>query len=119
MYEPRSLKLLDRFQGLFSRLGIDYPVMRRILQVKLTMDARRVPTIVGKSKQSSDSSAMNERNQFVRSLWVYAIYGALCSVFMWVGDNYFFSDEPDLRYPDVYHYDFADFRLFIRTAGYS
>jgi len=91
MYEPRSLKLFDRFQGLFSRLGIDYPVMRRILQVKLTMDARRVPTIVGKSKQSSDSSAMNERNQFVRSLWVYAIYGALCSVFMWVGDNYFFQ----------------------------
>ncbi|HEY4389851.1 MAG TPA: hypothetical protein VGN02_00730 [Paenibacillus sp.] len=91
MYEPRFLRLLDRFQGIFTRLSIDYPVMRRILQVKLTMDARRVPTIVGKSKQSSDSSAMDERNQFVRSLWIYAIYGALCSVFMWMGDDYFFQ----------------------------
>jgi len=91
MYEPRSLRLLDRFQGLFAKFGIDYPVMRRILQVKLTMDARRVPTIVGKSKKQEDSPATNEQNQFMRSLWIYVIYGAVCSIFMWMGDNYFFQ----------------------------
>lgn len=38
------MKFLDRFKGLFERLGIDYYIMRRILQVKLTLDGRRTPT---------------------------------------------------------------------------
>ena len=32
------LKLLDRFHFLFKKIGVDYPTMRRILQVKLIMD---------------------------------------------------------------------------------
>lgn len=91
MTEPIALRVLDRFRGLFSRFGVDYPVMRRILQVKLTMDARRVPTIVGKSKQRSDDQNAEDHNQFVKSLWIYALFGVFCSAFMWLGDNYFFK----------------------------
>ena len=45
MQDYRTLKLLDRFEKVFSRFGVDYKIMRRILQVKFTMDGRRVPTI--------------------------------------------------------------------------
>lgn len=40
------LKLLDRLQGIFRRAGVNYPVLRSILQVKLTMDSRRTPTVL-------------------------------------------------------------------------
>ena len=44
-----SLKLLDRFEKVFTSFGVDYPIMRKILQVKLIMDRRRVPTIFHKT----------------------------------------------------------------------
>ncbi|GFN34906.1 hypothetical protein [Tepidimicrobium xylanilyticum] len=58
MKEFRILKLLDSFQMVFEKFGIDYPIMRRILQVKLTLDGRRIPTAMldsskGKEKDSS------------------------------------------------------------------
>lgn len=40
------LRLLDRLQGIFRRIGVNYPVLRSILQVKLTMDSRRTPTVL-------------------------------------------------------------------------
>ncbi len=45
MNDFRSLQLLDKCQFVFKRLGIDYDDLRKILQLKLTMDQRRVPTI--------------------------------------------------------------------------
>ncbi|MGZ7442532.1 hypothetical protein [Paenibacillus sp. TH7-28] len=96
MNEMKSLKVLDRFRGLFERLGVDYPVMRRILQVKLTMDARRVPTIVGKSRKEADRAKdrfgrEKEKNQFFGSLWLYFIFGALGGIIVAAGDNYLFQ----------------------------
>ena len=38
-----SLKLLDRFEKVFTSFGVDYPIMRKILQVKLIMDRRACP----------------------------------------------------------------------------
>lgn len=96
MNEMKSLKVLDRFRGLFEQMGVDYPVMRRILQVKLTMDARRVPTIVGKSRKEADRGKdrfgkEKERNQFFGSLWLYFIFGALGGIIVAAGDNYLFQ----------------------------
>ncbi|WP_139892448.1 hypothetical protein [Bacillus sp. D386] len=82
-----SLRVLDRGQKLFQWMGIDYPVMRRILQVKLTMDARRVPTLMndGSGNTGKDS------NQFLKSLWVYALMGLILIPFIIMGENYFFQ----------------------------
>ncbi|MDY0404343.1 hypothetical protein P5G51_001970 [Virgibacillus sp. 179-BFC.A HS] len=82
----RSLKLLDHLQFVFRKLGINYPVMRKILEMKLTMDQRRVPTIF-----SGNASEKKEGNQFVKSLWIYALYGIILIFFIFIGDNYMFQ----------------------------
>ncbi|SDJ98218.1 hypothetical protein [Sediminibacillus albus] len=79
-----SLRMLDFCSRLFTMLGVDYPVMRRILQVKLTMDQRRVPTIFEQSKTK-------EGNQFIKSLGLYAFYGLILVPFIIFGDYYLFQ----------------------------
>ncbi|WP_231710653.1 hypothetical protein [Gracilibacillus suaedae] len=58
-------------------------MMREILQLKLTMDTRRVPTIFHESK--SDSG-----NQFLKSLGIYALMGLILIAFLF-GDQYIFQ----------------------------
>ncbi|GGN57405.1 hypothetical protein [Oceanobacillus indicireducens] len=84
MGDIRILKVLDIFQSVFRKLNIDYEMMRKILEIKLTMDGRRVPTILSNAKKK-------EGNQFLKSLWIYAIYGLLLLPFGFLGDNYFFQ----------------------------
>ncbi|MDX8044431.1 hypothetical protein SH601_00390 [Gracilibacillus sp. S3-1-1] len=80
MNEFMLLKVLDKLQPLFTKMDIDYPVMRQILQLKLTMDTRRVPTIFNDSNNKSG-------NQFLKSLAVYALMGLMLLLFIF-GDNY-------------------------------
>jgi ABC-2 type transport system permease protein len=54
MREFTILKFFDRFKGLFLKIGIDYSVLRTILQVKLTMDQRKLPTIFSQSNQRKE-----------------------------------------------------------------
>lgn len=76
MTEFRSLKLLDVFRPLFQKLNIDYDVMRKILQVKLMMDGRRVPTIFsGQTKKRTG-------NQFLKSLLLYMLYSLILVPFV-------------------------------------
>ncbi|MEK3888759.1 hypothetical protein [Bacillus sp. FSL K6-3431] len=84
MNDLQSLKVLDTFKGLFIRFGIDYAVMRKILQTKLTMDQRRVPTIFNGSKKK-------EGNHFLKSLGLYAFYGLILIPFILMGNNYIFQ----------------------------
>ncbi|WP_223067311.1 hypothetical protein [Paenibacillus caui] len=106
MNDFRTLKLLDRFRGAFEGMGVQYDQMRRILQVKLTMDGRRVPTIVGNSsrrqkgtllggRESSTLKGQNgtgdDSNRFIRSLWVYALLGIVMIPFVIMGNNYMFQ----------------------------
>lgn len=84
MSEMRILKVLDTFQSIFRKLNIDYGIMRKILEIKLTMDGRRVPTILSNTKKK-------EGNQFLKSLWIYAIYGLLLIPFGFLGENYVFQ----------------------------
>ncbi len=84
-----ALKLIDRFQVFFEKLGIDYPMMRRILEIKLIMDGRRVPTIMNNA--SKKKSEKKEKNNFFRSLWLYALMGVLMVPFIIMENNYIFQ----------------------------
>lgn len=80
----RSLKVVDLFRPLFEKANIDYVVMRKILEVKLIMDGRRVPTIFsGQTKKPSG-------NQFIKSLGIYMLYGLIIIPFIFM-DNYMFQ----------------------------
>lgn len=85
MRDIRILKVLDTFQSVFRKLNIDYTVMRKILELKLTMDQRRVPTIL------SQNTKKKEGNQFLKSLWIYVLYGLTLVPFVFLGDNYLFQ----------------------------
>ncbi len=58
MKEFKVLCFLDKLAPVFEKLGADYVVMRKILQMKLVMDGRRVPTIFNnnKKKQGEDDN---------------------------------------------------------------
>ncbi|MCA1059846.1 hypothetical protein LCL96_12995 [Rossellomorea aquimaris] len=87
MKEFRTLLFLDWFRGLITRLGFDYRLLRRILQVKLTMDQRRVPTIF----QQQGRKQGKDENRFIKSLWVYALFGLFVIPFILMGDQYIFQ----------------------------
>jgi ABC-2 type transport system permease protein len=88
MKEFKTLKFLDLFQFIFERLGINYPIMRKILTMKLTMDGRRLPTVF--NQQSKKKKNKTEENGFFKSLWMYALFGLMLIPFVISNQNYFF-----------------------------
>ncbi|MHB8129469.1 MAG: hypothetical protein ACYDEX_10760 [Mobilitalea sp.] len=84
----KILLFLDKLKPIFQKLEIEYTVMRKILQVKLTMDGRRVPTIFTNSKQRSNT---DNGNQFLKSLWLYALLGIILIPFIIMKTNYIFQ----------------------------
>lgn len=88
MKDFKILKLLDKIRFVYIKMGIDYVVMRNILQIKLTMDERRVPTFFNQS-----ATKKNEEQKFgyVKSLWIYALIGLILIPFMGFGENYLFQ----------------------------
>src|SRR5690625_2272600 len=84
MTEFRSLRILDFFRPIFQKLQINYEVMRKILQMKLTMDGRRVPTVFsGQTKKRTG-------NQFLKSLLMYMLFSLLLIPFVF-GDALMFQ----------------------------
>ncbi|MBO0587526.1 hypothetical protein [Sporosarcina sp. E16_8] len=81
----QSLRFLALFKKMFLKFGIDYEAMQKILRVKLTMDERRVPTIFNDSRKKKDG------NQFLKSLWIYGLYGLMLIPFIVLGDSYIFQ----------------------------
>nr|WP_154959596.1 hypothetical protein [Paenibacillus xylanexedens] len=75
----RTLQVLDRFRPIITKTGADYDVLRLILRVKFQMDQRRVPTIMAGRSKSKENK---EGNQYVRSLWLYALMGAIMVPFV-------------------------------------
>ncbi|MFT5875964.1 MAG: hypothetical protein ACI8WT_004964 [Clostridium sp.] len=53
------LVILDKFQSLYEKLGVNYKTMRMILQIKLTMDGRRVSTVMRNNKKKDDKEDKN------------------------------------------------------------
>ncbi|MCM3744638.1 hypothetical protein M3193_10820 [Sporosarcina luteola] len=82
MHEFRTLAILSKCKRLFERAGIDYNAMETILRIKLTMDGRRTPTIFNGQKKK-------EGNQFLKSLWIYGIYGLMVIPFLLLRDGHY------------------------------
>ncbi|KOA18543.1 hypothetical protein CLHOM_34450 [Clostridium homopropionicum DSM 5847] len=91
MKEFKTLIVLDKFKGFFEAVGVDYSIMRKILQVKLTMDSRRVPTALGNSRKKADDQDEEDSNSFIKSLWLYMILGAIMIPIVMLGENYIFQ----------------------------
>ncbi|MDF2880536.1 MAG: rane protein [Clostridiaceae bacterium] len=92
MKDFKVLKFLDKFKKLFISIGIDYDVMRKILQIKLVMDGRRVPTVLNNSKGKRDhSNDSNDRNNFIRSLWMYLLMGLIMIPFVIMKSSFIFQ----------------------------
>ncbi|GGF97469.1 hypothetical protein GCM10010912_47770 [Paenibacillus albidus] len=78
------LRLLDRLEGGFRRIGVDYRVMRSILQMKLTMDGRRTPTVLSGSQRKDEKK---EGSPF-RVQWMYVLMGVLMIMFILPQDHF-------------------------------
>ncbi|MGJ7911812.1 hypothetical protein [Neobacillus sp. LXY-1] len=88
MKDFRTLKILDAFSGFFERLGVDYPIMRKILVVKLTMDGRRTPTIFN---QQGNKKKKPEENGFIKSLWIYVLMSLMLIPVVNLGTSYLYQ----------------------------
>lgn len=85
MKDFKVLRVLDQFSGFFEKLGVDYPVMRKILQMKLIMDGRRTPTVLSGGVEKKE-----QNNSFLKSLWIYVLMGAITIPFVLMKQNYIF-----------------------------
>lgn len=87
MKEFKTLIILDRFRKLFEKMGVDYDLMRRILQVKFVMDQRKVPSVLGNVKETSKET----ENNFLKSLWIYLLMGAFNAFIITINVSYIFK----------------------------
>ena len=78
MSEYTSLKILDCFAALFTRLGVNYKVMRRIVQVKLALDGRTVNVLTGGAPPQEGQ----EHSSFVKSMWIFVLVGLAPALIM-------------------------------------
>ena len=69
------LKVLDKFQSLYKKLGVNYKTMRMILQIKLTMDGRRASTVMANNKKTDEST---DKNNYLRLL----MFNVFMSIFI-------------------------------------
>ena len=84
MKEFMTLKILDRFKPILTKFDIDYPVLRKILQIKLLMDSRKLPTNYANTKIKEN------KNYFLSSLFLYAFMGLFILVpFIVIINNYY------------------------------
>ncbi|MCL6477684.1 MAG: hypothetical protein K6T65_04640 [Peptococcaceae bacterium] len=76
MKDFRFLKILDVFSFVYRMMGVDYGVMRKILQIKLLMDRRRVPGVL------MGSQSKKREDTFIASLIIYGIMGLFAMFFI-------------------------------------
>lgn len=87
MKDNKFLRFLDLFKGLFERMGIDYPIMRKILQVKLLLDGRRTSTVLNNANKKDKE----ENNNFIKGLGMYLLLGLVLIPFILIGDNFLYQ----------------------------
>ncbi|KOS63135.1 hypothetical protein FJQ98_24965 [Lysinibacillus agricola] len=88
MKDFKILQVLDKIQFIFVKMGVDYEIMRKILHIKLTMDERKVPTIFN---QASNKNKEEQKYGYIKSLWIYVLFGLMLIPFMGFGQNYLFQ----------------------------
>lgn len=67
------LKFFDLFAGLFKLMGVDYNHFRLIIQTKLNLDRRRVPSMMRNMKVNPKK----DQNLFARSFFFYIFMGLM------------------------------------------
>ena len=82
MKKDKSLAVVHRLRGVYEKLGVDYEMMRLILETKLTMDRRREHTINMNNKSSDEKD-----NSFGKALILYGVMGAFMSMLIIVKHN--------------------------------
>lgn len=88
MQDFKILRLLDKIQFIFNKIGVDYAVMRQILQVKLLMDERKAPTFFN---QAANKKQKDQKYGYIKSLWIYVLLGLILIPFMSFGENFLFQ----------------------------
>ncbi|UQZ33952.1 hypothetical protein C2I18_10695 [Paenibacillus sp. PK3_47] len=78
------LRLLDFFRGGFVKIGVDYELLRTILQVKLTMDGRRTPTVLSGGRNAQK----NNEGSPLQVQWLYLIFGLMMIALVFPKDNH-------------------------------
>ena len=86
MKDFKILKFLDCFRVVFEKLGYNYVILRKILQVKLVMDGRRVPTVFSNNKNKPESN-----HNFLKSLGIYLFMGLILIPFVLMDSNYIYQ----------------------------
>lgn len=88
MKDFKTLQLLDKVQFIFTKMGIDYDIMRKILHIKLTMDERKVPTLFN---QAANKKKEDQKYGYFKSLWIYALFSLILIPLIVFGDNFLFQ----------------------------
>lgn len=83
----KVLKLLDRLKGVFEKMGVNYVIMRRLLQLMLIMDGRRTTTLT--TKQAKDDK--KDVNPFKGYLLSYGIIGVFTMITIFVPFSLFYK----------------------------
>ena len=81
------LKILDKFQSLYEKMGVNYKIMRIILQIKLTMDGRRVSSAMRNRKKTDES---HDKNNYLSLL----MFNLFISIFIGLIMN---SNMPSMK----------------------
>lgn len=77
------LRFLDIFSSIFNKSGIDYKTMRRLVQIKLTLDTRRPSNLFqGRRKKSQDKNTDY-------TLFLYGFFGLMFSTLMFTNASIF------------------------------
>lgn len=85
--DPIYLRFIDLFSFIYTRLGINYPQMRSILSLKMTIDGRRDAPLPG---METGKKSDEEKNHFFSSLWVYTLISLFLLV-LFAYDNWVFQ----------------------------
>jgi len=77
MKEFFSLKILDKFKPVFSKMGVNYEMMRKILSLKLTLDERRTPAVISNNRKSKKDQSLLKK-----SILSYGFIGIMAMIFI-------------------------------------
>jgi len=88
MKDFKILKILDLFKIYFEKLGINYPVMRKILHVKLLLDGRRTSAVLSNKNSKRKDNEKEDKNYFAISLVGYFILGLFLILYIVIGKNF-------------------------------
>lgn len=67
------IKIIRKLAPMYRRMGVDYPIMEKIIDTKLTMDSRQEKVIPTNSMWGNSKEEDKDKNAFFQSLWVYAL----------------------------------------------